>query len=573
MKNRTTPKNPYVATIETIKWILQKYPKNTLIIISMSLFSFISENIGIILLVPIIQIFFQSGITDSADSYAIEYLILSLNKFEIPVDLGYLLLLFISLIIIKSLFMFTVGLYRARFKLTVMRDLRMGIYETLIDSNWNNIRVQHIGTLNNIFTTEITNASTACVSAINLIISLTGSIVYIIFIANLSPIVLALISIFAFVAVILIKPLQKLSLTKGQERVNNLHSLSQHFNDTIRNAKTIKATQRREITDQQFKTLNNIFYKIGSSLSTYSVLLTNIKEPLGALFLASILYSGVVETGGDITVLGATIILLTRLIEKLWTIPTLVQSCGSLYGAVTSVSDQISSNRKHHEVLREDGVKATLTQTLEVQNLSIRKGSKLILSDFSASFSYPGLHVITGPSGVGKSTLILSLLDLEIPENGKVMIDGVPLSQANLKHWRHQVGFLPQEVTLYPRTLRENITQGIAGIPDDDIWNVLKMTNLNDLVKELPGQLDFILDTEGSNLSGGQRQRIGLARAIINSPRLLLVDEATSALDVDTKKLIAAELANLSQNCCIIAVSHDVELNEVASQVIRLTEN
>lgn len=110
--------------------------------------------------------------------------------------------------------------------------------------------------------------------------------------------------------------------------------------------------------------------------------------------------------------------------------------------------------------------------------------------------------------------------------------------ELDLHSYRKQIAVVPQQSILFTGTLRENITYGSESISEEQLWDVIRAANLEEVVQKLPDGLDTMITEHGENLSGGQRQRISIARAFLRNPKILILDEATSALDSVSEKKI-----------------------------------
>ena len=148
-------------------------------------------------------------------------------------------------------------------------------------------------------------------------------------------------------------------------------------------------------------------------------------------------------------------------------------------------------------------------------------------------FHYRKLNSIIGPSGQGKTTVADLICGLYLPNQGRILVDGVNLEQMNIRHWRNQIGYVTQENTLLNTTIKNNVTLGDESFSDNAIYRALERAHCREFVEPLPNGINSQVGENGNFLSGGQRQRILIARALVHSPNLLILDEATSALDMD----------------------------------------
>jgi ABC-type bacteriocin/lantibiotic exporter with double-glycine peptidase domain len=176
-------------------------------------------------------------------------------------------------------------------------------------------------------------------------------------------------------------------------------------------------------------------------------------------------------------------------------------------------------------------------------DLAIRGGEKVAL---------------VGASGSGKSTIAKLMARLYDVDEGRIRIDGLDVASIRLENLRTKICYLPQEPTLFDRSLKENLLLGDPNATDKEIREALEIAHLTDVVSDLPKGWDTSLGPRGGRLSGGERQRVALARAILQKPELLILDESTSAVDVPTEKRIFQRLREHFQNRTVVFIAHRV---------------
>jgi len=177
----------------------------------------------------------------------------------------------------------------------------------------------------------------------------------------------------------------------------------------------------------------------------------------------------------------------------------------------------------------------------ENQSLTIKAGSKVGL---------------VGYSGSGKTTFINLILRLFDANEGRILIDGQDISKVTQDSLREQISLIPQDNSLFHRSLMENIRYGKLSASDKDVIRASKAVHCHEFVNELPEGYDSLVGERGVKLSGGQRQRISIARAFLKNAPILMLDEATSALDSVTEKFIQAGLQKLMQGRTTIVIAH-----------------
>ncbi|MDR1969953.1 MAG: ATP-binding cassette domain-containing protein, partial [Candidatus Nomurabacteria bacterium] len=169
----------------------------------------------------------------------------------------------------------------------------------------------------------------------------------------------------------------------------------------------------------------------------------------------------------------------------------------------------------------------------------------------------PGQRVgLVGRSGSGKTTLTKLLLRFADVQEGAITIDGQNVSLVTQGSLRRNIAYVPQETTLFHRTIAENIAYGRPDATRDEIIKAAKLANAWEFIKDLPKGLDTLTGERGVKLSGGQRQRVAIARAILKDAPILVLDEATASLDTESEKLIQQAMGRLMKGRTSIVIAH-----------------
>ena len=200
-------------------------------------------------------------------------------------------------------------------------------------------------------------------------------------------------------------------------------------------------------------------------------------------------------------------------------------------------------------------MKHDLSGSIRLENVSFSytKDSKRVLSDINIQINKGEKIAIVGSSGSGKSTLSKLLIGLFPPTTGKILFDALDYDSLDKQYLRQQIGIVPQDMTLFNKTIFENIA-GDFPVSHEEMVEVCKLVNIHHEIMEMPMEYNTLVSEMGMNLSGGQRQRIILARALIKKPKIILLDEATSYLDNVNEKEIMQRFKD--QNITIIVIAH-----------------
>ena len=181
----------------------------------------------------------------------------------------------------------------------------------------------------------------------------------------------------------------------------------------------------------------------------------------------------------------------------------------------------------------------------------------------------PGETVaVVGPSGAGKSTLFHLALRFYDPQDGRVLVDGVDVRDADPAEVRERIALVPQETIIFAASARDNIRYGHWDSTDDQIVEAARAANAHEFLETLPDGYDTFLGEGGARLSGGQRQRIVIARALLRDSPLLLLDEATSSLDAHSEQLVQEALERLMKSRTTIVIAHRLATTRAADRII-----
>jgi ATP-binding cassette subfamily B protein len=179
---------------------------------------------------------------------------------------------------------------------------------------------------------------------------------------------------------------------------------------------------------------------------------------------------------------------------------------------------------------------------------------------------------VVGASGSGKSSLIRLLFRLYEPDAGRILLDGVPISQMSLSMLRQAIAVVPQDTVLFHDTIAGNIGFGRDGASMEEIQEAARIANLHDFILAMPDGYATVVGERGLKLSGGERQRIAIARAVLKRPRVFVFDEATSSLDSRTEREILTNLISVSHQCTTLVIAHRLSTIANADEILVLDD-
>ncbi len=184
------------------------------------------------------------------------------------------------------------------------------------------------------------------------------------------------------------------------------------------------------------------------------------------------------------------------------------------------------------------------------------QGSRHVVKDFELTIP-PGQRVgLVGPSGAGKTTLMGLLMRMHDVAEGSIRIDGQDIRKVTQESLRQSLALIPQDTSLFHRTLLENIRYGRPGATDEEVIQAARRAHADEFIVQLEHGYKTLVGERGMKLSGGQRQRIAIARAILRNAPILLLDEATSALDSHSEQIIQEAMREAMAGKTVIAIAH-----------------
>ena len=244
------------------------------------------------------------------------------------------------------------------------------------------------------------------------------------------------------------------------------------------------------------------------------------------------------------------------LLSNVWTINHILRSLNRAFGDADEIVKILDLpyiiDDKTDRPLKVSDAKIEFSRV----SFTHEKQKEKLFSDFNLVIE-PGQTVgLVGVSGSGKSTLTKLLLRFDDVKSGAIYIDNQDIRDVTQNSLREAIAYVPQESSLFHRSIFENIAYGRPDATDEEVFEAARLANADEFIDQLPDKYDTMVGERGVKLSGGQRQRIAIARAILKDAPILVLDEATSALDSESEAAIQGALSNLMEGRTSIVVAH-----------------
>ena len=364
---------------------------------------------------------------------------------------------------------------------------------------------------------------------------------------------------------------------KVQEQFSNVSSMAQENFSGIRVVKGFGIEQREVAT---FKALNDEFIRRNLKLTKVDGPLFPLMELLFGLTISLLLLVGgrlVLGIGGSLTIgeFSAFVFLFEGiqwpLIALGW-IANMVQRGSTSWGRLRGIFDERPRIRDTDET---DHTLQSVRGEIEFRDVSLTLDGQKVFDRVSLRIRAGESIGVTGRTGAGKTLMVNLIGRLIEPDEGEILIDGIPIRRYPVRVLRRYIGLVPQEPFLFSDTIAQNIAYGVPETGDADalkrrVYEVAELAQLAGDVDDFPLGFDTPLGERGVTLSGGQRQRTAIARAIIRDPSILIFDDALSAVDTQTEAAILQGLQKVQQGRTTLVIAHRLSAFEHCDRVFVL---
>jgi len=476
----------------------------------------------------------------------------------------------IGFFIFKNFFLFIMGYFQAKLRISIFNDLSNRFFQLYIHSPYQYFLKKNPSYLTSIMTNEVHGACTVLELLILLIRDFFSVIIISIALILIDPKISLFLIIFIFLLVLIFNRLIKKFISlKGkilqESRADNIKLINQSF-EIIKEAKILKK-------ESFFVNLFSAQLKLMGKLKLTSAIIGFIPRPILeiivlivialVLFYASFVNNNLNTAIPFVSFFAISSIRLIPAFKNISTSLTNINFNKISIDIITKEMEEISNNQKFFsESIQNNDVitkKSGELKKFEIKKVNFKYNKNIdVLKNISLEINNGEKIGIIGPSGSGKSTLINLILGLLKPSDGQILVNKNDIYQ-NLNYWHNLIGYIPQEIYLLNESIKSNIALGQkeSEISTFLIDEAIRKSNSKEFIDHLPDGINTNVGNRGISFSGGQKQRLGIARALYRQPKVLILDEATNSLDAENEKAINSHILNL-KDITVIIVAHNV---------------
>jgi ATP-binding cassette subfamily C protein len=561
--------------MRVLQYFARAYPWQSLVVLLCLLLAVLVEGIGLSSVLPLLGMAVNADETGggggpSQDPFPLEAAVRgALAHLGLEPTVGLLLSVIVITFTLKAgLVVFSrrqVGYTVAH----VATDLRLGLLRALLATRWSYYTRQPVGAAANAMATEANRASNAYYHVAQMLTYAMTAVLYMGIALAISWQATLAAALAGIITLRGLNALVRMAGRAGRKQTALLRSLLGRLTDTLQAVKMLKATGRENLIgpllEHDTRRLNRQLQRRVLSKEA----LRALQEPILVAFAAAGLWIALTFWKMPLQAVIVLVILFASTLSSINKMQRKYQVMLADASALWSLRGMI--DRAEAETEPQGGsATPSLGRGLALKQIRVDYDGRRLLDDLQIEIPAGQITAIIGASGAGKTTIVDLITGLLRPHAGEVWIDGVALTELDLRRWREMLGYVPQETLLLHDTVQINVSLGDPEVEADRVEAALRGAGAWDFVSQMPEGVHSSVGERGALLSGGQRQRIAIARALLHRPKLLILDEATTALDPESEAAVWETVKGLRGKTTVVAISHQPALAGVASRIYRV---
>ncbi|MGD0196612.1 MAG: ABC transporter ATP-binding protein [Solirubrobacteraceae bacterium] len=490
----------------------------------------------------------------------------SFGPLSLNVALGTLLFVGFVLALVRTALQIPMSLLPARISADVQARLQRELFAAFMAASWSEQARDREGHLQELMTNQISQGTSAAVSASALISALLTLIILIASALVVNPTAAVAVLVIAVVLFGILRPLNRLIQRWAHHLSGAQISYASGVGQATRLAQEIQVfgvgqAQTRAL-NMLIATARRFYFRV----QLLGRIVPNVYQSAIYMLVIGMLSVLLATHQGHVASLGAVVLLLIRAGSYMQTLQGAYQGLRQAMPFIDRVQD---TTRRYAESAPPAGTRGLQRiDRLAFEHVGFEYVSgRPVLEDLNFSVDAGEAIGIVGPSGAGKSTLMQLLLLLREPTSGRYLVNGVPAGEIRRADWNAQVSYVPQEPRLIHASVADNIRY-FRDLSDPEIERAAQLARIDHDIADWADGYETVIGPRADAISGGQQQRICIARALAGRPTVLVLDEPTSALDPGSESLLQESLVALKDELTLFVIAHRMSTLDICDRVM-----
>ncbi|UZD24655.1 ABC transporter ATP-binding protein [Algoriphagus halophytocola] len=565
------------------------YGKFVPVYIFYAFFSIVFGLLNFTLLKPLFDVIFEQVDPESLALYAskpefsfsIEYFthLFNYNFLQIAEEHGkmgtlyYVCAIIVVSVFLSNLFTYLAGVVLAKVRATVIKRMRMDVFEQVSSLHIGYFSNERKGDLMSKMTNDVQEVENTIVQSLRVVFREPATIILYFTVLFFMSVKLTLFTILIIpISGAIIGGITRRLKKKAVQSQQSLGRIVNILDETLGGMRVIKAFNAEGFMKSKFDTETDYYAGVNVNMARKNELASPISQFLGVFVVA-----GILVYGGSLVLSGNSDLDASDFITYIIIFTQVLNPAKEISRAVSSIQRGIASAERIFTVVdTPTEISApqnpidlgSFDKALEVNQVSFAYQDSLVLKDINFTLSKGKTIALVGPSGGGKSTLADLVPRFYDPSEGEILLDGKNLKSFDLKDLRSLMGIVTQESILFNDTVFNNIAFGLDHASEEQVIEAAKIANAHEFIEKMESGYQTSIGERGSKLSGGQRQRLSIARAVLKNPPILILDEATSALDSESEHLVQEALTKLMSNRTTLVIAHRLSTIQHADEIL-----